>query len=66
MTCYEQVKTPFIRNWLDLLCFLLSGLPANGTLTAEVAFMFDEWFRPSKYRSWCGIDWYIGILRLRG
>ena len=30
------VKDPFIRNWLDLLCFLLSGLPAKGTIAAEV------------------------------
>lgn len=29
-----------------MLCFLLSGLPANGTITAEVAFMFAEWYRP--------------------
>jgi phytoene dehydrogenase-like protein len=36
----------FIRNWLDLLCFLLSGLPATGTSTAEMAFMFAEWYRP--------------------
>jgi len=41
-----EVKEPFIRNWLDMLCFLLSGLPANGTITAEVAFMFAEWYRP--------------------
>jgi hypothetical protein len=30
------VRDPFIKNWLDLLCFLLSGLPANGTIAAEV------------------------------
>lgn len=40
------VKDPFIRNWLDLLCFLLSGLPADGTIAAEVAFMFADWYRP--------------------
>lgn len=40
------VTDPFILNWLDLLCFLLCGLPANGTLAAEVAFMFNEWYRP--------------------
>jgi phytoene dehydrogenase-like protein len=40
------VSDPFVRNWLDLLCFLLSGLPANGTIAAEVAFMFSEWYRP--------------------
>ncbi|MEM9449618.1 MAG: NAD(P)/FAD-dependent oxidoreductase [Cyanobacteria bacterium P01_E01_bin.6] len=43
----EQVITdPFIYRWLDLLCFLLSGLPATGTSTAEMAFMFAEWYRP--------------------
>ncbi len=40
------VHDPFIRNWLNLLCFLLSGLPASGTSTAEVAFMFADWYRP--------------------
>jgi len=40
------IKDPFTRNWLDLLCFLLSGLPANGTSAAEVAFMFADWYRP--------------------
>jgi carotene isomerase len=42
----EVIRDPFIRNWLDLLCFLLSGLPANGTSAAEMAFMFAEWYRP--------------------
>ena len=32
---------------MDLLCFLLSGKPASGTLTAEIGFMFDDWFRPN-------------------
>ena len=40
------IQDPFIRNWLDLLCFLLSGLPASGTIGAEMAFMFAEWYRP--------------------
>ncbi|MUG99975.1 NAD(P)-binding protein [Scytonema sp. UIC 10036] len=40
------IKDPFTRNWLDLLCFLLSGLPASGTSAAEVAFMFADWYRP--------------------
>ena len=42
----EVVTDPFIRNWLNMLCFLLSGLPANGTSAAEVAFMFADWYRP--------------------
>ena len=40
------ITDPFVLNWLDLLCFLLSGLPADGTIAAEVAFMFNEWYRP--------------------
>jgi phytoene dehydrogenase-like protein len=40
------VHDPFIRNWLDLLCFMLSGLPAKGTLAAEMTFMFADWYRP--------------------
>jgi len=42
----RHVSDPFIRHWLDLLCFLLSGLPASGTSAAEVAFMFADWYRP--------------------
>lgn len=40
------VQDDFIRNWLDLLSFLLSGLPAEGTSAAEMAFMFAEWYKP--------------------
>ncbi len=40
------ITDPFARNWLEMLCFLLSGLPASGTSTAEVAFMFADWYRP--------------------
>ena len=43
----KTVKDPFVRNWLDLLCFLLSGLPASGTSAAEMAFMFADWYRPN-------------------
>lgn len=35
----SAVSDPFIINWMNLLSFLLSGLPANGTIAAEVAFM---------------------------
>lgn len=40
------VHDAFSRHWLDMLCFLLSGLPADGTIAAEVAFMFADWYRP--------------------
>ena len=36
-------KGGFLRNYMDLLSFLLSGLDSNGTITAEVAFMLQEW-----------------------
>ncbi|MBD2106835.1 NAD(P)/FAD-dependent oxidoreductase [Nodosilinea sp. FACHB-13] len=42
----RTTRDPFIRNWMNMLCFLLSGLPAEGTSTAEMAFMFAEWYRP--------------------
>lgn len=42
----EVVQDPLIRNWLNMLCFLLSGLPADSTSAAEVAFMFADWYRP--------------------
>lgn len=40
------IRDRFLRDWLDLLCFLLSGLPAGGTSAAEMAFMFADWYRP--------------------
>lgn len=40
------VYDDFARHWLDMLCFLLSGLPAEGTIAAEMAFMFADWYRP--------------------
>lgn len=43
----DVVSDSFIRNWLNLLCFLLSGLPADSTNAAEVAFMFADWYKPN-------------------
>ena len=31
------VTDPFLRNWMDLLCFLLSGLPAKGAVRQRPA-----------------------------
>jgi len=41
------VTDQFTRNWLDLLCFCLSGLPASGTITAEMAMMLGEFYLPN-------------------
>ncbi|MEO1208995.1 MAG: NAD(P)/FAD-dependent oxidoreductase [Cyanobacteria bacterium J06638_20] len=49
------VSDPFLRNWLDLLCFLLSGLPADSTSAAAVSFMFADWYRPN-----VALDYPIG------
>lgn len=51
----RTVSDPFIRNWMNMLCFLLSGLTAEGTSTAEIAFMFAEWYRPG-----VALDYPIG------
>ncbi|XP_038681918.1 prolycopene isomerase, chloroplastic isoform X2 [Tripterygium wilfordii] len=41
-----ELKDPFIRNWVDLLAFLLAGVKTNGILTAEMVYMFAEWYKP--------------------
>ena len=40
----SNLRDQFARNWFDLLCFCLSGLPANGTITAEMAMMLGEFY----------------------
>lgn len=37
-----DVHDPWVRRLVDLECFLLSGLLADGTVAPEVAFMFGE------------------------
>jgi hypothetical protein len=34
-----NVTDPFILNWTNLMSFLLQGCPADGTLTAVMAYM---------------------------
>ncbi|KAK3011019.1 hypothetical protein RJ639_011923 [Escallonia herrerae] len=41
-----ELKDPFIRNWVDLLSFLLAGVKSNGILSAEMVYMFAEWYKP--------------------
>ena len=35
-------KDAFLKNYLDLIAFLLQGLPSNGTLTAVMAYMVED------------------------
>jgi phytoene dehydrogenase-like protein len=37
-------STSFTQRWMDLLCFCLSGLPADGTITAEMAMMMPSFY----------------------
>ncbi|XP_078434242.1 FAD/NAD(P)-binding oxidoreductase family protein [Wolffia australiana] len=41
-----DLKDPFVRNWIDLLCFLLAGVKSDGALSAEIIYMFSEWYKP--------------------
>lgn len=49
----RTVRDPWVRRLVDLECFLLSGLKAEGTIAPEVAFMFGERARST-------IDYPIG------
>lgn len=47
------IKDPWVRRLIDLECFLLSGLKAEGTIAPEVAFMLGE-------RSRAGVEYPVG------
>ncbi|KAH7302010.1 hypothetical protein KP509_23G052400 [Ceratopteris richardii] len=49
------VKDPFLRKLIDLECFVLSGLLADGTITAEMTTMFME-----RHRADGTIDYPLG------
>lgn len=42
-----DIQDSFLKNYLNLLCFLLQGLPAEGTLTATMAYMLADFFKPN-------------------
>jgi len=45
----DHLKDPFLRNWVDLLSFLISGMPMHDTNTAAMSTLFGEWFNPNAY-----------------
>ena len=45
----DHLKDPFLRNWVDLLCFLISGLTKDETNAAAMATLFDDWFKANAY-----------------
>ena len=42
----RHLQDPFLRHWVDLLCFLISGMPMADTNAAAMATLFGEWFAP--------------------
>jgi phytoene dehydrogenase-like protein len=42
----RHLRDPFLLRWVDLLCFLISGLPMDHTSSAAMATLFGEWFEP--------------------
>jgi len=45
----RHLRDPFLLHWVDLLCFLISGLPMDQTSTAAMATLFGEWFDPDAH-----------------
>ena len=41
-----NITDKFLKNYLNLLCFLLQGLPDYGTSTAVMAYMIEDLFKP--------------------
>ncbi|MEI8250247.1 MAG: NAD(P)/FAD-dependent oxidoreductase [Synechococcus sp. ELA057] len=42
----RHLRDPFLLHWVDLLCFLISGLEMDQTSAAAMATLFGEWFEP--------------------
>ncbi|MFN9530144.1 MAG: phytoene desaturase family protein [Cyanobacteriota bacterium] len=51
----NQLQDPFLLHWVELLCFLISGLPMAHTSAAAMATLFGEWFTPEAH-----LDYPIG------
>lgn len=51
----KHVSDPWLRKWLDLECYVLSGMLAADTICAEMAFMFQERHSPTT-----SIDYPLG------
>jgi phytoene dehydrogenase-like protein len=42
----RRLRDPFLLHWVELLCFLISGLGMGHTSAAAMATLFGEWFSP--------------------
>merc|ERR1712003_329034 len=50
-----EVNNTFLRNLIDLECFVLSGVPASGTLSPEMAYMYQE-----RHKDGSTLDYPVG------
>jgi len=41
----ERITDPFIRNWLDMICFLLQGATTKDAPTTLMAYMLSDFYR---------------------
>lgn len=51
----RHLRDPFLLHWVEMLCFLISGLEPDQTSAAAMATLFGEWFEPD-----AGLDYPIG------
>ena len=51
----RHLQDPFLRHWVDLLCFLISGMPMGDTNAAAMATLFGDWFDPE-----ASLDYPVG------
>lgn len=42
-----NITNKFVLNWLDLLTFLLQGLPSEGCMNAVIGYMLKDWYTPN-------------------
>ncbi|MFM8258771.1 MAG: phytoene desaturase family protein [Vulcanococcus sp.] len=42
----RQLRDPFLLHWVEMLSFLISGLPLDQTSAAAMASLFGGWFQP--------------------
>ena len=45
----NHLNDTYLKNWVDLLSFLISGMSMYDTNTAAMATLFDEWFSPDVF-----------------
>ncbi|KAL6638706.1 hypothetical protein ACP70R_023817 [Stipagrostis hirtigluma subsp. patula] len=55
-----ELKNRFVRNWIDLLCFLLAGVKSDGALSAEMILVVrtNGSSLPSASKPSYAMEWY--------